>query len=347
MDPHELYTKAKSTLLNRSSPNGLLRTPLHLADKRMENDDEAFLQLYWTDTFEIPYILCKYQERANMHMSQRFTSATTANEPKSRSIPAATPMEFNVQLDNRVDQENVVEISGDWLYDEPKFLGIRPDLSEQAFSKFETENQAVLGNCLKEWHKRSRLYAKEGTKVADENIKCMIYDVARGGQSNASEDTDNKQQKSPQTNSSSLRDRLKAERTRKNAKKRLIQIFQATTTTALHCSLSSVEKKDTALFFNRHSLYHISMKKQQQSRTKHNSTKHDIEIKKLDVTDEMKESHWHQRRILELVLFDRILKGMLKAANGFLKEAKQQVQRSFSPVKKPNTSECSIFCRQS
>ncbi|KAF4461618.1 Mg2+ transporter -like Zinc transport [Fusarium albosuccineum] len=164
---NDMRAHAMSVLLQSSSPNGLFPGALDETNEPILYKHQTMRDTYWGVTFEIPYILWNHgflpadsTPPANTY-NQSLRSGTSNQTPTApfnlefamllkaaleqhagRKGPANTfgySMKQNLPFNNVVYQENIVELSDEWLYNMPSFFvppGIEQDISGED-SRFE------------------------------------------------------------------------------------------------------------------------------------------------------------------------------------------------------------------
>ncbi|KAM0431335.1 hypothetical protein ACHAPT_005309 [Fusarium lateritium] len=142
----EMHKHSMSALLQSAWPTGLFPGELDANKEPLLYDDELMRDTYWTISFEIPYILWKYSQPASTGSKapsthdakiHEATAASTSDidlrellrdflEPQfgkqGSTIPNITSMQRSFPVNNAVDQKNIVELSDEWLYNEPHFF---------------------------------------------------------------------------------------------------------------------------------------------------------------------------------------------------------------------------------
>ncbi|KAG7047059.1 mg2+ transporter zinc transport protein [Colletotrichum scovillei] len=145
----ELIKQALSVLLSSSSSNGLFTGTLDERQNPSIYDDETDRDDYWTVVFEVPYILWKdycTQHSKNPDDSMRSTSNSIDRRlelvcqsieeiSKHLGDPIGHPegptgtryrygywMKHNLPFNNVIDDNNIVELQDEWLYNEPAFF---------------------------------------------------------------------------------------------------------------------------------------------------------------------------------------------------------------------------------
>ncbi|KAM0210017.1 hypothetical protein ACHAQI_006129 [Fusarium lateritium] len=144
---------AISTLLQSSSPNGLFPGAMDEIQEPVFYDDELMRDTYWSNTFEIPYILWKYGSCSGMTLTEETSSPqdylkddnmllrlqttpadsrdifgqhASGNDPHHSKFPMKRTLPFN----NVVYQENIVELFDEWLYNKPPFFDVEKSSHE-------------------------------------------------------------------------------------------------------------------------------------------------------------------------------------------------------------------------
>ncbi|KXH29279.1 hypothetical protein CSIM01_01007 [Colletotrichum simmondsii] len=145
----ELTEKALSILLSTSCSNGLFTGALDERQNPAVYEDERDRDNYWTVVFEVPYILLKdycVQPRKNSDLGTKGGSITVDSrlELMHHSIKGISKylgglsghpidttgpryrygywMKHNLPFNNVIDDNNIVELQDEWLYNEPDFF---------------------------------------------------------------------------------------------------------------------------------------------------------------------------------------------------------------------------------
>ena len=170
LEPADMYAGAKSVLFETSSPNGLLAGKLNSDQSPGIFDEKETHQSYWSTTFEVPFILWKYQRPQGEPASTGSQELTTkpSRQPSSMLRERTTSkilqkisqisdrldrlglppeitaikedvIEQRIPFGNSIDQSNIVERSDDWLYDEPAFFTFHQDPGGIALQTFWSE----------------------------------------------------------------------------------------------------------------------------------------------------------------------------------------------------------------
>lgn len=246
----EMYAHAKPLLLQQSSPNGLLPSQLGTSlsgflgipwehfKSTAELEANKMHDAYWSTTFEIPYILWKYQrDQQDTHDS---TNIQQSSISPSSVAKEDTRMNKRMAFGYSINQNNINEMFDDWLYDVPDFF------NSQGAGNPNSNEDPSEGQCAK---------SIKGAALNDfdttTSIRGYISDVA----------TVKKKQVSGTgmaeglTSNADLCQRLRAKRTRADAKKRLLQLFQFESSTTKICEALSSEQKRMKDFFSRHGRY--------------------------------------------------------------------------------------------
>ncbi|KAF3809299.1 hypothetical protein GCG54_00011495 [Colletotrichum gloeosporioides] len=152
--PQEMLEQAFSTLLSSSSANGLFPGKLDSNHEPTLYDSELTRDIYWENTFEIPYVLWKYcldlndgsesaeqpetsvspstpltndDDLSQSHTTNRITrllqglSAEDSGFQKLESPPRLS-MKKAFPFNNMTDAKNIVELQDEWLYNLPAFF---------------------------------------------------------------------------------------------------------------------------------------------------------------------------------------------------------------------------------
>ncbi|KAK1513380.1 uncharacterized protein CCOS01_14322 [Colletotrichum costaricense] len=161
----ELTEKALSILLSTSSSNGLFTGELDERQSPVMYEDERDRDNYWTVVFEVPYILwkdycplpggdldddrkrmskstdsclkhiCSSIERISKHLGDVTVHPTETTGPRYRY---GYWMKHNLPFNNVIDDNNVVELQDEWLYNEPDFF-----VNTKAMANVDMENGSV------------------------------------------------------------------------------------------------------------------------------------------------------------------------------------------------------------
>ncbi|RMJ13647.1 hypothetical protein BHE90_013317 [Fusarium euwallaceae] len=140
----EMRTHAMSVLIQSTWSSGLFPGQLDANKEPVLYDDEVLRDTYWAFSFEIPYIIWKYSRPAStVHDApQTQTDGAKTNEAKAdterlkllqellesqsgakgSNKPTIYSMKHSFPFNNVVDQKNIVELSDEWLYNEPDFF---------------------------------------------------------------------------------------------------------------------------------------------------------------------------------------------------------------------------------
>ena len=289
--PPEMYTTARSVLMESSWSNGLFagmldsQQPVFFEEKDPQDS-------YWSATFEIPYILGQYAQSSNMStgaVDTRDLSAQPPHPPElswqnpdaakmseqvsqvvsllNRSVPRimlttvnkAPAMRQHIPFGGGIDGRNTVELFDDWLYSVPKFFSFRGQLDGKTLQSWCLKMRNFFGMAVigKGIGTINRLEIGEEYDGKNDKIKAIIVDVPgtnSSTQSDGSGGLDTPISDCIQSNGELLH-RLGKERTWANAKKRLLQFFHVEQTTALICYLVSSKEEGLVHFFDRHNGY--------------------------------------------------------------------------------------------
>ncbi|OBS19986.1 hypothetical protein FPOA_11709 [Fusarium poae] len=145
----EMHARATSVLFDSIWPNDLFPGQLDFDGEPSIFRDEWKRDTYWGSTFEIPYILWTHAHLPDDPKTNVENTAAARKEPPSSSMPpleldfwislktlmenqlaqnathkvAVTgPMKVSFPWNNPVDQNNIVQLSDEWLYNEPGFF---------------------------------------------------------------------------------------------------------------------------------------------------------------------------------------------------------------------------------
>ena len=210
LEPAKMYSRAKSVLLQTSSPNGLLAGKLDSDQNPGIFDEKETHQSYWSASFEVPYILWKYQQRQGelSSTSSQDPSTEASRQPSSMlqerttsrilhklpqvsdhldriGLPSTTliskedAIKQSIPFGNSIDQSNIVERSDDWLYDEPTFFTFHQDPGGRVLQDFCKQNKYGSDPIVSQAAKFVRHDAAHGTRhYSDQNVvEGIILDV--------------------------------------------------------------------------------------------------------------------------------------------------------------------------
>ncbi|KAK1962647.1 hypothetical protein LY78DRAFT_586258, partial [Colletotrichum sublineola] len=254
-EPGQMHARVKDVLLNASSPNGLLAGQLDSEQEPVIYDKESMHNSYWSTTFEVPYILWKYQipqpEAAELSTSS-VNSAEHFHATLDRSDRPLAAKETwaknegliihqRLPFENLINQETITEISDRWFYDEPELFSFSPpdinNAQESENCKADDKSCHYGKGAIDYAIKRTPFPVLENGKA----IMGMIVDVPEtktiGSKPTCNVVCENS------ANSSVL-----------NAA-RILQFFQTNPTTALICYRTSSEAEEIGAFFDRHARY--------------------------------------------------------------------------------------------
>ncbi|KAL7788049.1 hypothetical protein V8C43DRAFT_323855 [Trichoderma afarasin] len=385
---YQMFKYSRSVLLESSSSNGLFPGQLNIYKKPVLFSREIMRDHYWQATFEVPYILWKYDmvsapvEEAMLEDSK--------NDPLTRT-PKSASSNVTVLSNSVMDRGKIVQLSDEWMYNELVCFKSNIDLSPIAIEGFckkyeENPHMAVINNAVDEALSPPRFNIGK-------SILGYIINVPKKS------DKEPNIYASEITSNTDLYRFLDGRRTPEIAKKRLLHFCRATTKTALLCYLAASEHQEVSDFFDRHKAYykyfhdeatvvlnlwieiddiagipqfaHFKLprvKEEKKSKSKLISravmsfrfdgdffdrywTCHLFEFNprlmnirsSSDVTEEritgsLKAHPWKQRRILELILFGKILREMVESSQEILEEIKGRILEGFNKSKSTETS---------
>ncbi|CAG7566285.1 unnamed protein product [Fusarium equiseti] len=218
--PREMHKRCMDVLLESKWPNGLFPGQLDVDGEPAIYNDELKRDRYWGNSFEIPYLLWKYGEypgEAKTVLPEQYSEPAVLEKAlfeyqrntKGLNYANLGSMKRTLPWNNVVDQTNIVELSDEWLYDEPDFFKGQEDsdiynfiyyIVHQFFSyKFSPNDPSFEGAVI------DVPRSKAGKKTPPELHKMLRY--IRGPQG--------------------LRDLMMKKRRPDNAKKRFCAIFAA------------------------------------------------------------------------------------------------------------------------
>lgn len=137
--PIEMHKHGIAVLLESKWPNGLFPGQLDSDGEPAIYSDELKRDRYWSNSFEIPYLLWKYGECPSEPEPVAVTSGIVSNLASDPAGPQNALFEYQKNLkgfnyanvgsmkrtfpwNNVVDQTNIVQLSDEWLYDVPDFF---------------------------------------------------------------------------------------------------------------------------------------------------------------------------------------------------------------------------------
>lgn len=200
----QMNREAKSIFLLNSFSDEIFQSLFDENRGLASLNDEAAIDLFWSATFEVPYILLKYSMAQPLSEALELSITTTTPSPKSSngspSILSIEPtksglsrdsdrstrtpmapteiltgcesplMKHGVLFTNIIDLEKIVEIPDEWLYNEPKFFSFHATLYEAiagefCMKAFEKHEDKISRNTTAPWTARvKRLLTKERIK---------------------------------------------------------------------------------------------------------------------------------------------------------------------------------------
>ncbi|KAM6484140.1 hypothetical protein HDV62DRAFT_357523 [Trichoderma sp. SZMC 28011] len=245
--PAQMYTFARSILLQSSSPNGLFPGLLdENKDPALFEDDDA----YWHASFEVPFILWetkKYSPRTEENSTDETSSSFLL---RRNSAEASISGAGFVKRYEPFTETSDLDPNYEWLYKKPEFFGFRINLSSKAIEKFceehrrnvdkgsETLNRAVEAfqplkqDTLQDYGYIIDISGPEYTKILGQrNLPFRIFAPDK------------------------IRSFIGGVRDTTNAKKRFFHFYRANLDVALNCYLASSEEEEISSFFDKHSSY--------------------------------------------------------------------------------------------
>ncbi|KAF5230105.1 hypothetical protein FANTH_13987 [Fusarium anthophilum] len=244
---NDILMDAKSVLLQSSSPNGLFPGEMKDNGEPIMFDSELMRDTYWSITFEIPYVLWAYypqpglSTRTTMQLSpetEREAFISSKNElamlPSSEVLTAfkqvveerttgdgkwATSsfgyVKHTLPFNNVVFEENIVEISDEWLYNKPAFFLTTPIFSDENRATEPRESDGI-----DEPHARNDVVQSNIISNSEpDHTGGMVVDVPKGkkAQKKAASTPMSKREMSDKR---SIDELMREGRTPENAKKR-------------------------------------------------------------------------------------------------------------------------------
>lgn len=412
----EILPYALQVLLQSGRPSGLFPGQLDANKEPIPYGDELMRDTYWAFSFEIPYILWKYslpcftvhgdlrgESKSNSKATEAKTALSSDTEirrmlrelleqqlgAKGSTSPAMNSMKLSFPVNNAVDQKNIVELSDEWLYNEPDF-----------FDHVSTNNQRLSVSLTDE---ESSTSCSSFTECSPERI--AVIDIPRTENTKKNSQSFDDMMKCF-TEASGFKEHMQKGRVQTKSKKRFCAFFDIDPAHNEACHRPPSEQPAMQAFYDRHTSYdkffsdvtaaernkwttelHLwfyAVNQQQSSSisglgqknlpdshtlgeddkpykivmsfrfdgdffdrywtchflecdpqmaSKFNirNTLNDLLIKGPGETTGRKEP-WRQRRVLELLLFDRIMRRMKGCTAGILKKARRNA------LKKPARS---------
>ncbi|KAL1639533.1 hypothetical protein SLS58_007837 [Diplodia intermedia] len=282
----EIHKLSKSILLKGSSPNGLFEGRLNDNKDPVKFDSEIWRDSWWSVTFEIPYTIWSYgllkdqTTASSTEHSKQDTASQASNEvsrvlenileriaaaPKESTTRETVAMKSSMPFNNVIDQKNIVDLSDEWLYNEPKFFDPKSqyDISDEGIEEFCKEHEEIcIGRIIDAATKKviERLKQKQ-----DENVTSMettssistplsdigfVADIPRTKRSKSNDAI-----RPSSSWHGAIRHALRAKRTPEVAKKRFVWLYRADDWTALICYLASSERDEISHFYDKHATY--------------------------------------------------------------------------------------------
>ncbi|OAP55761.1 hypothetical protein AYL99_09913 [Fonsecaea erecta] len=270
--PQDMLKTAKKVLFQSSSASGMLPGQLNMETK----DPEIFQvksrrDFYWHTCFETPYILWKVRSTLECEAISTQTVADDSGEPHAvmPQLAKGSPshhlhleMKKSMPHNDLIDQQSIVEISDEWLYNPPPFLDFKPNMTgiRDFFQYF--ANDGIFESLLELFYDlEPRSLLRRGTfsfmDAKGHNLEGAIIDVPKSkhmaGDPNVAI-AGNPLDKIELLTSHGMYGRLDKLRTAEEAKKRLIWSFKANPDLGLLCAMASpgAEAAFIASFFDRH-----------------------------------------------------------------------------------------------
>ncbi|KAL1619079.1 hypothetical protein SLS54_006931 [Diplodia seriata] len=282
----EILKLSKSILLKGSSPNGLFEGRLNDNKEPVKFDGEIWRDSWWSVTFEIPYTIWSHgllkdrtKPLAIEHPSQ-VTAIQASTEisqalnkileriaaaPKESTTRETVAMKSSMPFNNVIDQKNIVDLSDEWLYNEPKFFDPKSeyDISDEGIAKFCKKNEEIgIGRTV---DAATKTVIESLEQKPDENVTSMestssisiplspigfVVDIPSTKRSKG-----NDVFYIPFYRHGAIRHVLNEKRTPEKAKKRFIWLYRADDWTALILYLISSERDEISHFYDKHATY--------------------------------------------------------------------------------------------
>ncbi|PTB66519.1 hypothetical protein BBK36DRAFT_1118914, partial [Trichoderma citrinoviride] len=244
----DMHDYAKSTLLNSSSPNGLIPGQLG-ENKKPVFQADWMRDSYWHTTFEVPCILWRSMEY--------LLKGKGANSSDSSNTLLSDTPDVCCRLEGAMKRREPLILSMDqlrtthkWLYCRPSFFRLNINLSSEAVIGFcETRKHTDESSSGSGFMDRAVDAAQEwGWKEVDFGY---IIDIAKNKTAKIGQRTSTLQVQRHEDMGrfiGGFRDPAKA-------KKRFFHFYEADLGIALHCYLASSEREQMSSFFDRHASY--------------------------------------------------------------------------------------------
>lgn len=258
-------------LFGMTSPSGLFPGYLTSGQAPMEFNKESYRDNYWQTVFEIPYILWKYGKDKTAKFASADTSQPSGlgdmDQETSMLMKKSGLMTKKMQFANSnklIDPRGLVEISDDWLQEEPEALRfgsdpgfLQPQDSDESnpvikqAHDFPSSSEDVVSAGWDTYHSNMNGKKSPHSFTDETGKKGLIVDIPRGQKWNQ------KGLEEILQDNKALTKRLGRSRDVQVAKKRLIWLPKADKETAMVCCLASPpdEQYELSAFFDRHALY--------------------------------------------------------------------------------------------
>jgi hypothetical protein len=286
----EMYNRAKSVLLQSSSPNGLFSGHLNESEESPLFDHELMRDSYWHTTFEVPYILWKYRKPTTQRKKLNSKNNTGVGEPDLGEVFTALQVQnmlMSMMVQPGLHFQNNQSQSENNKVTTPKVSTRHKDLLIKKSTTFDNSvSQENIVELPDEWLYEQPDFFKYHRDVSEEAIKRFcdkpedktfgrviteaigMYGPSATDPVNSRQDPevgyildvpmtkDGKANIFPrQITNSSISEYISNKRTPMNAKKRLFHFYNASPKTALICYLGSSEAENMSSFFDRHASY--------------------------------------------------------------------------------------------
>ncbi|KAM0234110.1 hypothetical protein ACHAPO_006487 [Fusarium lateritium] len=342
LSPREMHGRATSVLLSSIWPNALFPGQLDIDNEPTIYTDEWRRDTYWGSTFEIPYILWKHAQPPDESMASPITGELQAwplstldpefwisfktllecqSNRNATSEAGTGAMKLSFPWNNPVDQTNIVQLSDEWLYNMPDF--------------FKTDGRKINVDAIK------RAFDKVGYGDAhfDKDVRGVVINVPRS--------------KTGKKAPSKLDDLCQVAQDRSHLTSLIQERRLPTGEFLAHEVLDKVAMScrfDGDLFDRYWTIYFLEsdpsihwMEQNVESIVKNilrnQREKGDTEFTTLDL-EALGDNNepWRQRRVLELLLFQRMIDRMRQNAVQILKEAKSNVWKLSANEEMPSAT---------
>ncbi|PON23822.1 hypothetical protein TGAM01_v207469 [Trichoderma gamsii] len=222
----EMMHYSKSALLGSSSLNGLFPGQLNEDKEPIIFMKDTMCDSYWHVTFEVPYLLWKHAKASSTNAAETGSSSISTIQAQftKQENPCMTSKELDQALDKMferlsaafftpglstingklaikksvpfksiIDQNNIVELQDEWMYNEPTFFNFNCNLSKHCnLGGFVLDDEVLTTSEKETFHRVGNVMAnainlikQDGDfLIAGSPIAGYIIDVPRGSPAN-------------------------------------------------------------------------------------------------------------------------------------------------------------------